>query len=108
MRDLLDHDERVAQYEVDCELEAGQTKLRDLTRRFVENSERMKKAGEELDKLMSRAQTPAFLQVGSKIIMKSLLFKLPNQIKQSRYGTNKAENELLKLHLAQQQLKTQK
>lgn len=83
MRELLDQDERVAQHQVDCELEAGQTKLRDLMRRFTDNSERMKKAREELDDLMSRSQTAAFLQVGSKILNKSHIFtSKPNKTEQ--------------------------
>lgn len=64
--EMLAQDERVAQHEVDCELEASQTKLRDLTTKFIDNSERMKKAREKIDTLLSQAGTPAFLQVGLK------------------------------------------
>jgi len=60
----LAQDERAAQHEVDCELEMGQTKLRDFTRRFNENSDRMKKAREDINSLLSQSQTLAFLQVG--------------------------------------------
>ncbi|MEQ2265359.1 hypothetical protein XENORESO_006166 [Xenotaenia resolanae] len=72
IREMLAQDERVAQHEVDCELEAGQAKLRDLTKKFNDNSERMKKAREEIDNLLSQAQTPAFLQSS---------FELPKVVK---------------------------
>ena len=64
MRDMLAQDERVAQHEVDCELEVSQTKLRDLTKRLGENSERMKKAREDVSDLLSQSESLAFLQVG--------------------------------------------
>lgn len=64
MREMLAQDERAAQHEVDRELEVGQTKLRDLMKRFGENSERMKKAKEDGSSLLSQSQSPAFLQVG--------------------------------------------
>lgn len=64
MGEMLAQDERMAQHEVDCELEAGQGKLRDFVKKFNDNSERMQKAREEIDNLLSQAQTPAFLQVG--------------------------------------------
>ncbi|XP_047221435.1 E3 ubiquitin/ISG15 ligase TRIM25-like [Girardinichthys multiradiatus] len=72
IREMLAQDERVAQHEVDCELEAGQAKLRDLTKKFNDNSERMKTAREEIDNLLSQAQTPAFLQSS---------FELPKVVK---------------------------
>ncbi|XP_014913045.1 E3 ubiquitin/ISG15 ligase TRIM25-like isoform X1 [Poecilia latipinna] len=70
--EMLAQDERVAQHEVDCELEAGQAKLRDLTTKFNDNSERMKKAREKIDNLLSQAGTPAFLQAS---------FELPRVVK---------------------------
>ncbi|XP_008405320.1 E3 ubiquitin/ISG15 ligase TRIM25-like [Poecilia reticulata] len=70
--EMLAQDERVAQHEVDCELEAGQAKLRDLTTKFNDNSERMKKAREKIDSLLSQAGTPAFLQAS---------FELPRVVK---------------------------
>ncbi|XP_038151583.1 E3 ubiquitin/ISG15 ligase TRIM25-like [Cyprinodon tularosa] len=72
IREMLAQDERVAQHEVDCELEAGQNKLGDLTKKFNDNSERMKKAREEVYNLLSHAQTPAFLQAS---------FELPKVVK---------------------------
>ncbi|XP_072240277.1 E3 ubiquitin/ISG15 ligase TRIM25-like [Leuresthes tenuis] len=72
MRDMLAQDERAAQHEVDCELEMGQTKLRDFTRRFNENSDRMKKAREDINSLLSQSQTLAFLQAS---------FELPKVVK---------------------------
>ncbi|KAM4585347.1 E3 ubiquitin/ISG15 ligase TRIM25-like isoform 1-T2 [Odontesthes bonariensis] len=76
MRDMLAQDERAAQHEVDCELEMGQTKLRDFTRRFNENSERMKKAREDINSLLSQSQTLAFLQAS---------FELPKVVKFDPY-----------------------
>ncbi|XP_043971208.1 E3 ubiquitin/ISG15 ligase TRIM25-like isoform X1 [Gambusia affinis] len=70
--EMLAQDERVAQHEVDCELEAGQARLRDLTTKFIDNSERMKKAREKIDNLLSQAGTPAFLQAS---------FELPRVVK---------------------------
>ncbi|XP_005803137.1 E3 ubiquitin/ISG15 ligase TRIM25-like isoform X2 [Xiphophorus maculatus] len=74
--EMLAQDERVAQHEVDCELEASQTKLRDLTTKFIDNSERMKKAREKIDTLLSQAGTPAFLQAS---------FELPRVVKFDPY-----------------------
>ncbi|XP_074483828.1 E3 ubiquitin/ISG15 ligase TRIM25-like isoform X2 [Sebastes fasciatus] len=63
MRDMLAQEERKAQYEVDLELEIGQTKLQDLMKRLTENTERMTKAREDINNLLSQSQTLAFLQV---------------------------------------------
>ncbi|XP_035993014.1 E3 ubiquitin/ISG15 ligase TRIM25 [Fundulus heteroclitus] len=70
--ELLAQDEHLAQHEVDCELEAGQNKLRSLTEKFTDNSERMNKAREEINNLLSQVQTPAFLQAS---------FELPKVVK---------------------------
>ncbi|XP_054896810.1 E3 ubiquitin/ISG15 ligase TRIM25-like isoform X2 [Poeciliopsis prolifica] len=70
--EMLAQDERVAQHEVDCELEASLARLRDLTTKFVDNSERMTKAREKIDSLLSQAGTPAFLQAS---------FELPRVVK---------------------------
>lgn len=59
----MTQDEREAQNEVDRELELGQMKLRDLTKKFDENYNRMGKAREDINRLMSQSQTSAFLQV---------------------------------------------
>ncbi len=64
MRDTLAQEEGKAQHEVDRELETGLTKLRDLTKRLTENSEKMGKAREDINSLLSQSQTLAFLQVG--------------------------------------------
>ncbi|XP_037546380.1 E3 ubiquitin/ISG15 ligase TRIM25-like [Nematolebias whitei] len=72
MRELLEQDERVAQQEVNCELEAAQTKLQDFMMRFTKNGERMKTAREKVNALMSQDQTPAFLQAS---------FELPKVVK---------------------------
>ncbi|XP_061589081.1 E3 ubiquitin/ISG15 ligase TRIM25-like [Cololabis saira] len=67
MRDMLAQDEHAAQHEVDCELEVGQMKLRDFMKRFTENSERMKKAREDVTSLLSQSQSPAFLQASVEL-----------------------------------------
>lgn len=64
MRDMLVQEERQAQIEVDCELEVGQTKLRELMKRFTDNAETMRKAREDINSLLSQSQTIGFLQVG--------------------------------------------
>ncbi|KAM6939595.1 E3 ubiquitin/ISG15 ligase TRIM25-like [Xenentodon cancila] len=67
MRDMLAQDERAAQREVDCELEIGQTKLRDLMKKLTENSKTMKKSREDLNSLLSQSQSPAFLQASVEL-----------------------------------------
>ncbi|XP_044044676.1 E3 ubiquitin/ISG15 ligase TRIM25-like isoform X2 [Siniperca chuatsi] len=76
MRDMLAQEELKAQHEVDCELETGQTKLQDLIKRLTENSEKMRKAREDLDSLLSQSHTLAFLQAS---------FNLPKAIKFDLY-----------------------
>lgn len=67
MRDMLAQEEREAQYEVDHELENSQTKLQDLMKRLIENTEKMAKARADVNSLLSQSQTLAFLQVGWKL-----------------------------------------
>uniref|UniRef100_A0AAX7SVH8 Tripartite motif containing 25 n=1 Tax=Astatotilapia calliptera TaxID=8154 RepID=A0AAX7SVH8_ASTCA len=74
MRDILAQDEREAQTEVDRELELGQMKLRDLTKKFDENYNRMGKAREDINRLMSQSQTSAFLQA-SVVLPKVVKFE---------------------------------
>ncbi|XP_045904479.1 E3 ubiquitin/ISG15 ligase TRIM25-like isoform X1 [Micropterus dolomieu] len=62
MRDMLAQEEHEAQHEVDRELEINQMKLQHLMKRFTENSEKMRKAREDINSLLSRSQTLAFLQ----------------------------------------------
>ncbi|XP_041641954.1 E3 ubiquitin/ISG15 ligase TRIM25-like [Cheilinus undulatus] len=62
MRDLLAAEEREAQHEVDRELEMGQMKLQDFTKRFTENAEKMRKAKGDISSLLSQSQTLAFLK----------------------------------------------
>lgn len=66
MRDMLAQEEHEAQHEVDRELEINQMKLQHLMKRFTENSEKMRKAREDINSLLSRSQTLAFLQVRSE------------------------------------------
>ncbi|XP_039889315.1 E3 ubiquitin/ISG15 ligase TRIM25-like isoform X2 [Simochromis diagramma] len=74
MRDILAQDEREAQTEVDRELELGQMKLRDLTKKFDENYNRMGKAREDINRLLSQSQTSAFLQA-SVVLPKVVKFE---------------------------------
>nr|XP_046258732.1 E3 ubiquitin/ISG15 ligase TRIM25 isoform X2 [Scatophagus argus] len=62
MRDMLARDERDALNAVDHELESGQTKLKDLMKKFTENVDVMSKAKEDIHRLLSQSQTLAFLQ----------------------------------------------
>lgn len=63
MRDMLAQEERESQNAVDRELETGQTKLQDLLKKLADNVAQMNKAREDINSLLSQAQTPAFLQV---------------------------------------------
>ncbi|XP_018534042.1 E3 ubiquitin/ISG15 ligase TRIM25 isoform X3 [Lates calcarifer] len=72
MRDMLAQEEREAQNEVDRELEIGQTKLRDLVKKFTDNVVTMRKAREDINSLLSQSQSPAFLQAS---------FDLPRVVK---------------------------
>lgn len=63
MRDMLVREEREAMSVVDRELDSGQTKVRDLMKKFNENIEEMSKAKEDINNLMVQSQTAAFLQV---------------------------------------------
>ncbi|KAL7404978.1 hypothetical protein ABVT39_021930 [Epinephelus coioides] len=72
MRDMLAQEEREAQYEVDHELENSQTKLQDLMKKLIENTEKMAKARADVNSLLSQSQTLAFLQAS---------FDLPKAVK---------------------------
>ncbi|KAG7219041.1 hypothetical protein INR49_019360 [Caranx melampygus] len=63
MRDMLAQEERESQNVVDRELETCQTKLQDLLKKLTDNAVQMRKAREDINSLLSQAQTPAFLQV---------------------------------------------
>ncbi|KAM8878291.1 E3 ubiquitin/ISG15 ligase TRIM25 isoform 1-T2 [Spinachia spinachia] len=62
MRDMLSRDEHDALTSVDRELEGGQTKLKNLAKKFTENVESMSKAKEEIHSLLSQCHTQSFLQ----------------------------------------------
>ncbi|KAJ4944294.1 hypothetical protein JOQ06_012838 [Pogonophryne albipinna] len=62
IRDMLVQEEQNAQHEVDSELEIGQTKLQDHMKRLTVNTEKMTKARESINNLLSQSQTMAFLQ----------------------------------------------
>ncbi|KAI3352745.1 hypothetical protein L3Q82_019326, partial [Scortum barcoo] len=62
IHNLLTQEECNAQQEVDRELDIGQTKLQDFANRLTDNSEKMRKAGEDVNSLLSQSQTVAFLQ----------------------------------------------
>lgn len=63
MRDMLDREEQMSLSVVDQELSRGEVKLRDLTKKFTQNVERMSKAKEGILTLLGKAQSQAFLQV---------------------------------------------
>ncbi|KAM9769807.1 E3 ubiquitin/ISG15 ligase TRIM25-like [Menidia menidia] len=71
VRELLAQDEGAARLELDrqlgLQLEAAQNRIRDLTKRFTDNSQRMRRAREELTGLLSRSQTMAFLQASYEL-----------------------------------------
>lgn len=82
MRDMLSHEEREAQSEVDHELEIDQTKLCNLMKRLTENTAIMRKATEDINSLLSQSQTLSFLQVsgaGGKIKVELWWKKLVNK-----------------------------
>ncbi|XP_026216093.1 E3 ubiquitin/ISG15 ligase TRIM25 isoform X2 [Anabas testudineus] len=62
IRDILMREERDALTAVDQEVESGQTKLRNLMKKFTENIDNMNKAKEDIHSLLSQSQTLAFLQ----------------------------------------------
>ncbi|KAK1885895.1 E3 ubiquitin/ISG15 ligase TRIM25 [Dissostichus eleginoides] len=72
IRDMLVQEEQNAQHEVDSELEIGQTKLQDHMKRVTVNTEKMTKARESINNLLSQSQTMAFLQAS---------FNLPKAVK---------------------------
>ncbi|XP_033985350.1 E3 ubiquitin/ISG15 ligase TRIM25-like isoform X2 [Trematomus bernacchii] len=72
IRDMLVQEEQNAQHEVDSELEIGQTKLQDHMKRLTVNTEKMTKARESINNLLSQSQTMAFLQAS---------FNLPKAVK---------------------------
>lgn len=63
IRDLIDMDERNALKSVDKDLESGQTKLQSLTKKFGQNVEKMNKTKAEINSLLTKADSLAFLQV---------------------------------------------
>ncbi|CAG5945257.1 unnamed protein product [Menidia menidia] len=71
VRELLAQDEGAARLELDrqlgLQLEAAQNRIRDLTKRFTDNSQRMRRAREELTGLLNRSQTMAFLQASYEL-----------------------------------------
>lgn len=68
IRDMFAREEREALKSIDREAETGQTKIRGLMAKFVDNVDKMSKAKEEIHHLLSQSQTRAFLQVGRLFI----------------------------------------
>lgn len=73
IRDMLAQEEQEALKSIDREAETGQTKIRGLMAKFVENVDKMSKAKEEIHQLLSQSQTQAFLQVGRLFIRLMIL-----------------------------------
>ncbi|KAK2815619.1 hypothetical protein Q5P01_026086 [Channa striata] len=72
IREMLAQEEREAQIIVDRELELGQMKIRELTKRISDNTETMTIARGNIDSLLSQFQTLGFLQAS---------FDLPKVVK---------------------------
>ncbi|XP_026216097.1 E3 ubiquitin/ISG15 ligase TRIM25-like [Anabas testudineus] len=72
IRDMLAQEEQKAHIEVDCELEVGQMKLRNLMKRLTDNAEAMRKVREDVNSLLSQSHTLDFLQTS---------FDLPGVVK---------------------------
>lgn len=70
IRDMLAQEEQKAHIEVDCELEVGQMKLRNLMKRLTDNAEAMRKVREDVNSLLSQSHTMDFLQVGRSLLQK--------------------------------------
>ncbi|XP_060948136.1 E3 ubiquitin/ISG15 ligase TRIM25 [Limanda limanda] len=63
MHDMLTQEESTALNAVDREVETGQTKLKNLQKKFAENIDHMSGAKEYINNQLSQSQTLAFLQV---------------------------------------------
>lgn len=61
---MLTREENEASNALDREVESGQMKIRTLMKKFSENVENMKKAKEDICRLLGQSQTHTFLQVG--------------------------------------------
>ncbi|XP_063738773.1 E3 ubiquitin/ISG15 ligase TRIM25-like isoform X3 [Eleginops maclovinus] len=72
IRDMLVQEQQNAQHEVESELEIGQAKLQEHMKRLTVNAEKMTKARESINNLLSQSQTMAFLQAS---------FNLPKAVK---------------------------
>ncbi|XP_028255707.1 E3 ubiquitin/ISG15 ligase TRIM25-like [Parambassis ranga] len=72
IRDLLTQEEVKAQSEVESELEAGQTKLRECVKHLTHNNEKLRKAEGNITSLLTQSQTSAFLQAS---------FEMPKALK---------------------------
>ncbi|XP_024145511.1 E3 ubiquitin/ISG15 ligase TRIM25 isoform X2 [Oryzias melastigma] len=62
VRDMLTREENEASNALDREVESGQMKIRTLMKKFSENVENMKKAKEDICRLLGQSQTHTFLQ----------------------------------------------
>lgn len=63
---MLAQEEREAQLVVEQELEMGQNKVRDLTKKLTANITDLRRAKEQINGLLSQSQSLSFLQVGRK------------------------------------------
>lgn len=63
MRDMLAREERDGLIALDRELESGQAKIKGLISKFTANIDAMNKAKESFNRLLTKSQTLAFLQV---------------------------------------------
>lgn len=63
MRDMLAREERDGLIALDRELESGQAKIKGFISKFTANIDAMNKAKESFNRLLTKSQTLAFLQV---------------------------------------------
>ncbi|XP_054461257.1 E3 ubiquitin/ISG15 ligase TRIM25-like [Anoplopoma fimbria] len=103
MRNMLDQEERQAQHDVDGELDICQTKLRDFMKRLNNNTVKMSKAKEHINRLLSQSHTLAFLQASSDF--KATKFNDPSvpriNLDSKKVTATQAFSALLKEHLTE-------
>lgn len=97
---MLAQEEREGQNGVDCELEIGQTKLRDYMKKLTDNNAKMRQAREDIINMLSQSQAPAFLQVTWSLSQKEEVgawereengFLAKRQMRQSRHESERAQ-----------------
>ncbi|KAM3622947.1 uncharacterized protein V6R79_005291 [Siganus canaliculatus] len=103
MKDMLDREERDAVNAVDRELEGGQTKLRALVKKFTENITNMRKAKEDILRLLSQSQSLAFLEASFDLPAATTFDPYTPRITldSKKVATSQAFTAVLKEHLTE-------